>query len=154
MTGYYDISKTPFSINGSATYYLNNFYFQASYQTPSRTIQGNRGVYYKDRDFYQILAGWSKSGWNVRVTAINMFRNDWLGSTQTLTSPLYSEVKYQGGNYYHRRINLSVTYTFNYGKKVRQGNEVGEQKRWYISNLEIMSMKEPHIFGCKKSLIH
>ncbi len=127
MTGYYDISKTPFSINGSATYYLNNFYFQASYQTPSRTIQGNRGVYYKDRDFYQILAGWSKSGWNVRVTAINMFRNDWLGSTQTLTSPLYSEVKYQGGNYYHRRINLSVTYTFNYGKKVRQGNEVGEQ---------------------------
>lgn len=127
LTGYYDLSKYPFAFNASATYYLNNFYFQASYQTPSRTIQGNRAAYYKDRDFYQLLAGWSKSGWNIRLTAINLFRSDWLGATQTINAPLYSETKLQGGNYYHRRLNLSVTYTFNYGKKVQQGNEVGEQ---------------------------
>lgn len=127
LTGYYDISKNPFAFNASATYYLNNFYFQASYQTPMRTIQGNRAAYYKDRDFYQLLAGWSKSGWNIRLTAINLFRSDWLGGTQTINAPLYSETKLQGGNYYHRRLNLSVTYTFNYGKKVQQGNEVGEQ---------------------------
>lgn len=127
LTGYYDISKNPFAFNASATYYLNNFYFQASYQTPMRTIQGNRAAYYKDRDFYQLLAGWSKSGWNIRLTAINLFRNDWLGGTQTINAPLYSETKLQGGNYYHRRLNISVTYTFNYGKKVQQGNEVGEQ---------------------------
>lgn len=127
LTGYYDISKNPFAVNASATYYLNNFYFQASYQTPMRTIQGNRAAYYKDRDFYQLLAGWSKSGWNIRLTAINLFRSDWLGATQTINAPLYSETKLQGGNYYHRRLNISVTYTFNYGKKVQQGNEVGEQ---------------------------
>jgi len=127
LTGYYDISKNPFAVNASATYYLNNFYFQASYQTPMRTIQGNRAAYYKDRDFYQLLAGWSKSGWNIRLTAINLFRSDWLGATQIINAPLYSETKLQGGNYYHRRLNLSVTYTFNYGKKVQQGNEVGEQ---------------------------
>ena len=127
MTGHYDISKTPFSINTSATFYLNDFYFQASYQTPERTVQGNRAVYYKDRDFYQLLAGWSKCGWNVRLTAINMFRSDWIGATQTLNSPLYSETRLVGGNYFHRRLNLSVTYTLNYGKKVQQGNEVGEQ---------------------------
>lgn len=40
LTGYYDVSKNPFAFNASATYYLNNFYFQASYQTPMRTIQG------------------------------------------------------------------------------------------------------------------
>ncbi len=127
LTGYYDLSKYPFAFNASATYYLNNFYFQASYQTPMRTIQGNRAAYYKDRDFYQLLAGWSKSGWNIRLTAINLFRSDWLGATQTINTPLYSETKLQGGNYYHGRLNLSVTYTFNYGKKVQQGNEVGEQ---------------------------
>lgn len=127
LTGYYDISKDPFALNASATYYLNNFYFQASYQTAMRTIQGNHAAYYKDRDFYQLLAGWSKSGWNIRLTAINLFRSDWLGATQTINAPLYSETKLQGGNYYHRRLNLSVTYTFNYGKKVQQGNEVGEQ---------------------------
>lgn len=127
LTGYYDLSKYPFALNASATYYLNNFYFQASYQTPSRTIQGNRAAYYKDRDFYQLLAGWSKSGWNIRLTAINLFRSDWLGATQTINAPLYSETKLQGGNYFHRRLNLSVTYTFNYGKKVQHGNEVGEQ---------------------------
>ena len=127
LTGYYDLSKYPFAVNASATYYLNNFYFQASYQTPGRTIQGNRAAYYKDRDFYQLLAGWSKSGWNIRLTAINMFRSDWLGATQTIDAPIYSETKLQGGNYYHRRLNLSVTYTFNYGKKLQQGNEIGEQ---------------------------
>lgn len=127
LTGYYDVSKNPFAFNASATYYLNNFYFQASYQTPMRTIQGNRAAYYKDRDYYQLLAGWSKSGWNIRLTAINLFRSDWLGATQIINAPLYSETKLQGGNYYHRRLNLSVTYTFNYGKKVQQGNEVGEQ---------------------------
>ena len=87
----------------------------------------NRAAYYKDRDFYQLLAGWSKSGWNIRLTAINLFRSDWLGAILTTVSPLYSETKLNGGNYFHRRLNLSVTYTFNYGKKVQQGNEVGEQ---------------------------
>jgi len=127
LTGYYDLSKYPFAFNASATYYLNNFYFQASYQTPGRTIQGNHAAYYKDRDFYQLLAGWSKWGWNIRLTAMSLFRSDWLGATQTIDTPLYSETKLQGGNYYHRRLNMSVTYTFNYGKKVQRGNEVGEQ---------------------------
>ncbi len=31
------------------------------------------------------------------------------------------------GNYYHRRLNLSVTYPLNYGRKVQRFNEVGEQ---------------------------
>ena len=77
-------------------------------------MQGNRGVIYEDRDFYQMLAGWSRSGWNIRVSAMNMFRNDWLCSTSKLMTPLYSETQF-------------VTYTFGYGKKVNRGNEVGEQ---------------------------
>lgn len=127
MTGLFDITRTPFTCNASATYYLGNFYFQASYQTRNLTVQGNRGVIYKDRDFYQIMAGWSRSNWNIRISAMNMFRNDWLCATNTLSTPLYSETRYVEGNNLHRRLNISVTYTFGYGKKVQRGNEVGEQ---------------------------
>ncbi|MCM1356685.1 MAG: TonB-dependent receptor family protein [Staphylococcus sp.] len=127
MTGLYNLKLNPFYINASATYYLKNFYFQTAYQTSNKTIQGNRAALYRDRDYYQILAGWSHSGWNVRVSAINLLRNDWLAAMQTFSSPLYSETKLIGGNNFHRRFNVSITYTFNYGKKVKHSNEVGEQ---------------------------
>lgn len=58
---------------------------------------------------------------------MNLFRNDWLCATNTLSTPLYSETRFVDGNSFHRRLNLSVTYTFGYGKKVQRGNEVGEQ---------------------------
>lgn len=127
MTGLFDISKSPFYCNASATYYLGNFYFQVAYQTRSLTVQGNRGVVYKDRDFYQVLAGWSRSNWNIRISGMNLFRNDWLCSTNLLSTPLYSETQLVEGNNFHQRLNLAVTYTFGYGKKVKRGNEVGEQ---------------------------
>lgn len=127
MTGLFDISRSPFYCNASATYYLGNFYFQTSCQTRSLTVQGNRGVIYKDRGFYQILAGWSRANWNVRVSAMNLFRSDWLCATNTLSTLLYSETRFANGNNFHRRLNLSVTYTFGYGKRVQHGNEVGEQ---------------------------
>lgn len=125
--GYYDMKKNPFIVNASATYYVRQFFLQASFQSANKTIQGNQGVWYRTRDFYQLQAGWSNSNWNVRLSAINMFRGDWLAATQTLNAPLYSETISQAGTYYHRRINLSVTYTFGYGRKVQRGNEVGEQ---------------------------
>lgn len=127
MTGLFNLSRSPFYCNASATYYLGNFYFQAAYQTKSLMIQGNRGTIYKDRDFYQVLAGWSRSNWNIRVSAMNLFRNDWRCSTTLLETPLYTETLSVEGNNFHRRLNLSVTYTFGYGRKVKRGNEVGEQ---------------------------
>lgn len=127
VLGYYDKSKSPFYFNASAKYYLKDFYFQAAYQTKFRTIQGNRAVYFEDRDFWQLQAGWSKNNLNIRLSANNLFRDDWRTSTETLDSPLYSEVRYLEGNNFHRRINLSMTYTFGYGKKIRRGNEVGQQ---------------------------
>lgn len=127
MTGLFDITRTPFTCNASATYYIGNLYFQASYQTRNMTVQGNRGVIYKDRDFYQIIVGWSRYNWNIRISGMNLFRNDWLCASNTLSTLLYSETRFVDGNNFHRRLNLSVTYTFGYGKKVQRGNEVGEQ---------------------------
>ncbi|KGN71261.1 hypothetical protein [Porphyromonas sp. COT-239 OH1446] len=127
ILGYYDMSKRPLNFKASAVYHLDDFYFQAAYQTKFRTIQGNRALYYEDRDFWQLQVGWSKHNFNVRLSANNLFRGDWMTSTETLNSPLYSETRYVEGNNFHRRLNLSITYTFGYGKKVRQNNEVGQQ---------------------------
>ena len=102
--GYYNMSKNPFTVNASATYYIKRFFLQASYQSADKTIQGNQGVWYKTRDFYQLQAGWGNSNWNIRLSAINMFRGDWLGATQILNAPIYSETMLQGGTYYHRRV--------------------------------------------------
>lgn len=55
MSGLFDIRRSPFYCSASATYYLGNFYFQASYQTKNLTVQGNRGVIYEDRDFIKCL---------------------------------------------------------------------------------------------------
>lgn len=125
--GIYNMTKSPLTINGSLTYYVSRFFLQASYQSAQRTIQGNYAMWYKTRDFYQLQAGWSNSNWNIRLSAINFLRGDWLAATQILEAPLYSGTIIQGGTYYHRRINISLTYTFGYGKKVQRGNEVGEQ---------------------------
>lgn len=125
--GCYNMSKAPFSLNSSLTYYLSRFYLQASYQSANRTINGNQGVWYRTRDFYQLQAGWGNANWNIRLSAINMLRGDWLAATSTLSSPLYSETMLQSGTYYHRRLNLSITYTIGYGKKIQRANEVGEQ---------------------------
>ncbi len=127
MKGLYEINKTPFYVNSSASYYLNNFYFQIAYQSAVKTVQGNRAAFYTNRDYYQILAGWSHSGWNIRLSGMNLFRKDWLAAKLLFSSPMYSELKLIEGNNFHQRINISVTYTFNYGKKVKEGNEVGEQ---------------------------
>ena len=57
-----------------------------------------------------------------------MFNKGWKNSAWEIHTPLYGEVRTNYGNYLHPRINLSVTYTFGYGKKVQRGNEVGAQQ--------------------------
>lgn len=128
ILGYYDMFKTPFNINGSAIYYLYDFYFQAAYQSKFYTIQGNRAVYYEERDFWQLQVGWNKNNFSIRFSANNLFRSDWLASTEKLMSRLYTETVYRASDIFHRRLNLSIVYTFGYGKKVQQNNEVSQQQ--------------------------
>ena len=73
------------------------------------------------------MAGWGDSNWNIRLSMSNLFRNNWQGATQELSSPYYSQVINEYGTSYHQRMNISVTYTLGYGKKVNQNNEIGKQ---------------------------
>ena len=126
-TGIYNKSYNPFTVTAQATYYLNSFYFQAYYQSPSKQMFSSSPQIYKDRNFHSLTVGWANSDWNIRVMAANVFNKGWSSAEIVTESPLYTEYKENIGTSSHPRINVAVTYTFGYGKKVQRGNEVGEQ---------------------------
>ena len=57
----------------------------------------------------------------------NFFNKGWSGADIVTESSLYTEFRENIGTTSHPRVNMTVTYTFGYGKKVQRGNEVGEQ---------------------------
>lgn len=126
-TGTYNKSYNPFNIIAQATYYFNSFYFQAYYQSPDKQMFTSSPQIYKNRNFHSLTAGWANSDWNVRVMAANFFNKGWNSADIVTESPLYTEYRENIGTSSHPRINVTVTYTFGYGKKVQRGNEVGEQ---------------------------
>lgn len=126
-TGVFDKNYNPFHITAQATYYLKQWYFQAYYQSPQKLMFTGSPTTYRSRDFYALSAGWSNSDLNISLTAYNIFNSSWDTSDRYIQSPLYAEHRTTYGTDSHARLNLSVTYTFGYGKKVKRGNEVGEQ---------------------------
>lgn len=126
-TGIYGRSYNPFNIIAQATYYLNSFYFQAYYQSPDKQMFTSSPQVHKNRNFHSLTAGWANSDWNVRVMAANFFNKGWNSADIVTESPLYTEYRENIGTSSHSRINVIVTYTFGYGKKVQHGNEIGEQ---------------------------
>lgn len=126
-TGVFDKSYNSFQIMAQATYYLKQWYFQAYYQSPQKMMFTGSPTTYRSRDFYALSAGWSKSDLNISLKAYNIFNSNWDTSDRYIQSPLYTEHRTTYGTNSHARLNLSVTYTFGYGKKVKRGNEVGKQ---------------------------
>lgn len=126
-TGIYSNAYNPFILSAQAVLYLGHFYVRGYYTTPERQLWDDSNTIYRSRNFHSIGAGWSNKNWNIRLTAANMFNKGWVGGTLKMNSDYYSEHRINFGTYFHPRLNLSVTYTVNYGKKVKHGNEVGEQ---------------------------
>lgn len=126
-TGFFDKRYNPFQLSAQAVYYLKQFYFMGYYQTPQKMMFSNSPTTYRSRDTYAFAAGWANADWNIRLSAYNIFNTHWDSADLYIETPYYKEHKTNFGTNSHSRLNLSVTYTFGYGKKVQRGNEVGEQ---------------------------
>lgn len=126
-TGFYDKRYNPFQLSAQAVYYLKQFYFLAYYETPQKMMFSNSPTTYRSRDFYVVAAGWANNDWNIRLSAYNIFNSHWDSADLYIETPYYKEHKTNFGTNSHSRLNLSITYTFGYGKKVQRGNEVGAQ---------------------------
>lgn len=126
-TGIFNENCNSFRVTAQASYYLDSFYFQAYYESPQKSMFTSSPRINKGRNFHSVTIGWANANWNLRVMAANFFNKGWNGATNTTVSPYYSEQQTIIGTSSHSRINFTATYTFGYGKKVQQGNEVGEQ---------------------------
>ncbi len=122
-TGLYDLDKASFYTTLTATYYVGRFYFNAYYTPEWRNVdtQGSRNYY---KDYFSLTAGWSNDHWNVSVTANNLFRDNWVNMTSDFRSYYYESSTTSFSNNRHRNFSIDIAYTFRYGKKVRQGDDL------------------------------
>ena len=112
----------------SASYFIKNLSFMAYYGLPSRSIHGwSMGMYGKNPNQYGIRATYGDSRWNVTVSYSNWFRKRGMERSYLINPGVHyaSETQsYNGGNY-SRYLQLSVSYTIGYGKKINRTNDPG-----------------------------
>ena len=116
----YDYTLSDLRFNVSATYWLKDFYFVGSYSSGSNYSDGFMvGDIYEDKSIYSLRAGWANKNWNIRLMAYNFARWNWVSHSQRFTSEFYDRSFISFDKNRHADFNLTVTYTFNYGKKLR-----------------------------------
>lgn len=120
----YNYTKSKLAGILSAYYYLGNAYFGLSYTTPSGEPDGCMvGTWMEHRDRLTLQAGWSNSHWNLRFYTCNFFRYNTYQSKGVMNSRYYDSVRYIYNGYSAGFFQISATYTFGFGKKVKVGNE-------------------------------
>lgn len=127
VTGIYARNMNSFFLKSSAAYYFGNFYLQGNFKLRMKTLKEDSDIIERSRNQYQFTFGWSNGDLNLRLSASNIFSKGWLRYTREFESPLYSECRRVYAPSLHPSISLAAVYTFGYGKKVKRGNEIGEQ---------------------------
>lgn len=123
-TGTNSISRYPFCISTNIDYYAGAFFFNIYWSSANSYVDGETCYYRKLPSEYSASAGWSGSGWNIQITAANIFHSSWKVSDDIFQSKWFDSQITQFGSDYHRKISLTVSYTFNYGRKLNAANEL------------------------------
>lgn len=112
------IKKSKFEYDLQASYSFSDFYASASY---SSGVLGYSTWNIMDRrPYYNFSFGWSNGNLNVRLRLYNPFTSGYKTARTWMDSPYYS---YSTDHFYQsnrRNFQLSVIYSFSYGKKVNR----------------------------------
>lgn len=127
ITGDYSGSYYPFRLQLQGVYYWKAFNILASWGNPQRTLTENSNYIIRGRNFHIFSIGWGNGTWSINLAAKNVFNKGWRNETWEKHTPLYDECQLIYSPSSHASINLTMTYTIGYGKKVQRGNEVGGQ---------------------------
>lgn len=120
----YNLSNSKLTGSVSAYYYLDNVYFGASYISPSGYPNGCMvGTWMAPRDTYTFQVGWSNNNWNLRFYTRNFFRYNTYQTVGNMKSKYYDYIRYLYSGSYAGLFQIAATYTFGFGKKVKQSNE-------------------------------
>lgn len=120
----YNWNKSKFNVSGSVYYYLGKLYFGATYGTPKGWPDGCMiGLWMKSRDAYTFQVGWGNKNWKLRFFTRNFLRYNTYQTTGVMNSKYYDIIRYIYSGSYAGFFQISATYTFGFGKKVKAGNE-------------------------------
>ncbi|MDE6769106.1 MAG: outer membrane beta-barrel family protein, partial [Muribaculaceae bacterium] len=120
----YDANHSAIDWYARLRYYINNWAFTLTYSSPTESSEDSmNGKWIRNRSFWYVTIGWSNDKWNIRGDLFNLTRWDWKDQSISMKSPYYStsEVLINGNS--RAFIQLSATYTFGFGKKVKRDNE-------------------------------
>lgn len=123
----YDVNHSNINWYARIRYYLKDWNFTLTYISDNASADGcMNGIWHKAKSNWYITVGWSNSNWNVRADLINFSRWNWGSSAiQEMHSKYYDTFQQSYNGLSHALIQLSATYTFGFGKKVRRDNEPG-----------------------------
>lgn len=126
LTGIYSDTYNYLMVSASATYYLKSFYASLYYSTADRGLvqYSLNDTFYHGKSSYRLKIGWRNKNWNVSVAAVNIFRKSWIDQTSYLNSEYFDQYNTVYNSSSHQYINLTASYTFGFGKKIKRGNEV------------------------------
>lgn len=123
-TGEYAQKLNDFQCRAQITGYFGDFNLLGWYSTPTKKLNQDTGSKAHVPACYQLQLGFSKGAWQASATAYNFFRSSWESSQESLTGQYYELDCCTYDTTQHMRFQLSVTYTFSYGKKVQRNNEL------------------------------
>ena len=126
----YNWNKSKLQASVSAYYYLNKVYFGAGYSSPLGYPDGCMvGTWMEPKSSYIFQFGWSNKNWNLRFFTRNPFNSSGYMTKGTMKSTYYDETRYFYSTSYTRFFQISATYTFAFGKKVKDGDEAYQPSR-------------------------
>ncbi|MCM1356159.1 MAG: hypothetical protein NC212_07125 [Staphylococcus sp.] len=120
----YDINHSCIYGYAQARYYLGNWNFALTYISESGGPDGSvNGIWTQKKSEWYVAIGWSNSDWNVKANIVNFTRWNWRSEIQEMQSKWYDTREQLYNGHSHALVQISATYTFGFGKKVKRGDE-------------------------------
>lgn len=114
------VHTTKVSYNFQAVYSFRNLYFSLNYLSPSIQVASTSES--RTPHFYGLGIGWSNGDINISGAFRNVFSSA-RPTHNTIVTPSYFSISDVYSPAYRRTIELSITYSFGYGKKVSRDTE-------------------------------
>ena len=126
LTGIYRQHLVTPRITLSASYYLKNWYATIYYSSIGKNLpeDDNNAICERNKDYYSLKIGWSNGKLNISASVNNIFRRNWLDKTAWIDSEWYDSTTRTYSASSHQFINITASYTFNFGKKIKHGDEL------------------------------
>lgn len=116
-------SATHLDFFGQAMYIFGQFYASASYNY-HRTNIGNSTIR-KTPAYYSLAVGWGNGNWAIAATAFNPSVSNYRAGYSFIDTAEFTSRTQNYSSAYHRLFVLNVSYSFSYGRKIKQDNQVG-----------------------------